>query len=361
RSFVKFHVKTDAGIKNLTSTAAEAARSADSDFLRRDLTDFIMAGGEATYTMFVQVIPEADVEKLPYNILDVTKVVPHGDYPLQEVGRLVLNRMPENFFVETEQVCASHRARVALPLVCAGVARGHANTLTVRVLAGSILPWQLGAGHRTQPRPLVAGPPGDVQRYVLCAHARSLRVCTLQLSRHAALKAWRHCRRAALPRGHQFPAAAHQPRRVPYALAQPRWFHGIPLSWRRAQLPHGYVVTCACGATRCVDHTCVPGLRTRARGLRAGDAKTGGPQQTAPHAKESSWMVKGMVGRTTSEPADPDADYVQARTCYLTPTQVYHTYGDTRGKRPDTMPAPRTCGAWYACAHPLLQASCTVR
>jgi hypothetical protein len=68
------------------------------------LQDYITAGGKATYTMFVQLIPEEDVATLPYNIFDVTKVVPHGDYPLREVGKLVLNKMPDNFFEETEQV-----------------------------------------------------------------------------------------------------------------------------------------------------------------------------------------------------------------------------------------------------------------
>lgn len=101
RTFVKFHYKSDGGVKSLTSDAAERMRGADTDYLRRDITEFITAGGEVTYTMFMQLIPEADVPSLPYNIFDVTKVVPHGDYPLQAVGKLVLNRMPENFFEET--------------------------------------------------------------------------------------------------------------------------------------------------------------------------------------------------------------------------------------------------------------------
>lgn len=103
-TYCKFHVKTDDGVKNMTADAAEKARGADPDFCRRDLVDFIASGGEARYTMFVQLIPEEDVLKgLPYNIFDVTKVVPHRDYPLIEVGKLVLNQNVENFFAETEQ------------------------------------------------------------------------------------------------------------------------------------------------------------------------------------------------------------------------------------------------------------------
>jgi catalase len=106
RTFVKFHVRAQDGVKTLTSDAAEAIRGGDPDFLSRDLVDFLMAGGEAKWNFFIQAIPEEDAAKLPYDIMDVTKVVPHGDYPLLKVGELVLNRMVDNFFGETEQVRA---------------------------------------------------------------------------------------------------------------------------------------------------------------------------------------------------------------------------------------------------------------
>jgi catalase len=75
----------------------------DADFHRRDLGEAIKKGDHPSWTFFVQVMPFADAAGYRFNPFDLTKVWPKGDYPLIEVGRLTLNRNPENFFAEVEQ------------------------------------------------------------------------------------------------------------------------------------------------------------------------------------------------------------------------------------------------------------------
>lgn len=75
----------------------------DPDYATRDLVNHIDQGKTAEWEMFFQAIPEKDAWSYKYNIFDVTKVVPHGDYPLIPVGTLVLNKNVENYFAETEQ------------------------------------------------------------------------------------------------------------------------------------------------------------------------------------------------------------------------------------------------------------------
>jgi len=101
--FVKLNFRTDAGIENFTRDQAVAMASSDPDFSTRDLFNHINSGKTATWTLCVQIMPEKDAQNYEWNILDVTKVWPHKDYPLQPVGKLVLNRNPDNFFAEVEQ------------------------------------------------------------------------------------------------------------------------------------------------------------------------------------------------------------------------------------------------------------------
>jgi catalase len=100
---VKFHFKTDAGIKNFTASEADALKASDADYATRDLFNHIASGKSATWTMKVQVMPEADALKYKWNVFDVTKVWPHSDYPLIEVGKMVLNRNHDNYFADVEQ------------------------------------------------------------------------------------------------------------------------------------------------------------------------------------------------------------------------------------------------------------------
>ena len=103
RFWVKFHFRTQQGIKNMTDAEAEAAAGKDRETHQRDLYEAIERGDFPKWTMFVQIMPEADAEKVPYHPFDLTKVWPHGDYPLIEVGEFELNRNPENYFAEVEQ------------------------------------------------------------------------------------------------------------------------------------------------------------------------------------------------------------------------------------------------------------------
>ena len=103
RFWVKFHFKTQQGIKNLTDGEAEAIIAKDRESHQRDLLQSIDNGDFPRWTMSIQVMPEKDAAKCPYNPFDLTKVWFHKDYPLVEVGFFELNRNPENYFSEVEQ------------------------------------------------------------------------------------------------------------------------------------------------------------------------------------------------------------------------------------------------------------------
>ena len=112
RHWVKFHFKTKQGIKCFTGPEADAMRGVDPDQATRDLFEAIETGDCPKWTLYVQVMPEADAEKTWYNPFDLTKVWPHADYPLIEVGELELNRNPENYFAEIESAAFSPNAIV---------------------------------------------------------------------------------------------------------------------------------------------------------------------------------------------------------------------------------------------------------
>ncbi|MCY3670587.1 MAG: catalase [Alphaproteobacteria bacterium] len=103
RVWVKFHFKTDQGVKCLT--AEEAARIAGEEprHLQHDLYRAIERGDYPSWTLKVQVMPEIDAVEYRMDPFDLTKVWPHKDYPPMEVGRLTLNRLPDNYFAEVEQ------------------------------------------------------------------------------------------------------------------------------------------------------------------------------------------------------------------------------------------------------------------
>ena len=103
RFWVKFHFKTLQGIATLTEAEAERIVGQDRESHQRDLCESIAKGDFPKWRLMVQVMPETDAEKTPYNPFDLTKVWPHGDYPLIEVGVMELNRNPQNYFAEVEQ------------------------------------------------------------------------------------------------------------------------------------------------------------------------------------------------------------------------------------------------------------------
>lgn len=107
RFWVKFHLKSQQGIHNLMDDEARKIIAEDRESSQRDLFGSIEKGDFPRWTFYVQIMPEADASKVPYNPFDLTKVWPHGDYPLIEVGELELNRNPDNYFAEVEQVAMS--------------------------------------------------------------------------------------------------------------------------------------------------------------------------------------------------------------------------------------------------------------
>ncbi|MCL6626414.1 MAG: catalase [Alicyclobacillus shizuokensis] len=105
--WVKYHFKTEQGIQNLRREEAIRIAGEDPDHATRDLYESIEQGDYPAWRLYVQIMPLADADSYRFNPFDVTKVWSHKDYPLIPVGRLVLNRNPENYFVEVEQATLS--------------------------------------------------------------------------------------------------------------------------------------------------------------------------------------------------------------------------------------------------------------
>jgi len=103
RFWVKFTFKSQQGIRNLTDAQAAELIGRDRESSQRDLYESIARGEFPRWTLYVQIMPEKEAGSYHLNPFDLTKVWPHGDYPLIEVGVLELNRNPENFFAEVEQ------------------------------------------------------------------------------------------------------------------------------------------------------------------------------------------------------------------------------------------------------------------
>jgi catalase len=102
--WVKYHFKTEQGIQNLTDAESRAARAGDLDAHRRDLWDAIARQDCPSWRLEMQVMPFEDAASYRFNPFDLTKVWPQRDYPPIPVGRMVLDRNPENFFAQVTQV-----------------------------------------------------------------------------------------------------------------------------------------------------------------------------------------------------------------------------------------------------------------
>ncbi|GAA1863936.1 catalase [Pseudonocardia ailaonensis] len=102
--WVKYHFKTDQGMEFFTQDEADQMASADTDYHTRDLFEHIRDGEYPTWTLHVQVMPYADAKDYRFNPFDLTKVWPHADYPLIEVGRMRLDRNPTDNHAEIEQL-----------------------------------------------------------------------------------------------------------------------------------------------------------------------------------------------------------------------------------------------------------------
>ena len=109
-SFVKFHWRPIAGTHSLDWDEAVKIAGADADFHRRDLWEAIESGAYPEYELGMQIFTEKEAEKFSFDVLDPTKIIPEELVPVTPAGKMVLNRNPDNFFAETEQVafCAAH-------------------------------------------------------------------------------------------------------------------------------------------------------------------------------------------------------------------------------------------------------------
>jgi len=109
-TFCKFHWKPLLGTHSLVWDEAVKIAGADPDFHRRDLWEAIESGNYPEWELGIQTFSEADAEKFSFDILDSTKLIPEELVPVKPIGRMVLNRNPDNFFAETEQVafCTAH-------------------------------------------------------------------------------------------------------------------------------------------------------------------------------------------------------------------------------------------------------------
>ena len=103
-TFVKFHWKPKQGLQSVVWNEAVKLNGADPDFHRRDLWDAIGQGSFPEWELGLQLFDDAFADEFPFDVLDPTKIIPEEDVPVRIVGRLVLDRVVDNFFAETEQV-----------------------------------------------------------------------------------------------------------------------------------------------------------------------------------------------------------------------------------------------------------------
>ncbi|NJB83005.1 catalase [Wenyingzhuangia aestuarii] len=143
RFWVKWHFKTNQGIKNLTN---EEAALKDAHGMQDDLVTAIEKGDFPSWTVKVQIMPEKDAETYHINPFDLTKVWPHSDYPLQEIGQLELNQNVDNYFAETEQATFSPGNLVP------GLGASPDKMLQARLFAyGDAHRYRVGANHNQLP------------------------------------------------------------------------------------------------------------------------------------------------------------------------------------------------------------------
>ncbi|HGM9946146.1 TPA: catalase [Providencia rettgeri] len=107
RFWVKFHFRCQQGIQNLSDEQAEQLVGKDRESSQRDLFESIEKGDFPRWNLQVQIMPEREASQVPYNPFDLTKVWPHKDYPLIDVGYFELNRNPDNYFADVEQAAFS--------------------------------------------------------------------------------------------------------------------------------------------------------------------------------------------------------------------------------------------------------------
>ncbi|KAK4068932.1 hypothetical protein Trihar35433_5511 [Trichoderma harzianum] len=105
--YIKLHLKAQDGVKNFTAATATKVAGENPDFLTQDLFEAIEQGNFPKWDVFVQVMDPKEAETYKWNIFDMTKVWPHKDYPLRQIGVLTMNRNPQNYFTDIEQAAFS--------------------------------------------------------------------------------------------------------------------------------------------------------------------------------------------------------------------------------------------------------------
>jgi catalase len=144
--WVKYHFKSDQGIRCLMADEAARLAGIDPDYHQRDLQRALNHGEFPSWTLKVQIMPAAEADNCQFNPFDVTKVWPHSDYPLRTIGRIVLNRNPENYFAEVEQ--AAFNPAHFVP----GIGPSPDKMLQGRLFAyGDAHRYRLGANHMLLP------------------------------------------------------------------------------------------------------------------------------------------------------------------------------------------------------------------
>ncbi|CAG7937625.1 unnamed protein product [Penicillium salamii] len=106
-NYIKIHMKTRQGVKNFTQEEATRVAGEDPDYMIRDMFDAIQRKEFPQWDVFVQVMSPSEAEAYRWNIFDMTKVWPQKDFPLKKIGKMTLNRNPNNYFTDIEQAAFS--------------------------------------------------------------------------------------------------------------------------------------------------------------------------------------------------------------------------------------------------------------
>ena len=164
RFWVKFHFKTLQGIQNMMQDEADALVGKDPDYHTRQLFEAIARGEFPKWKLSVQIMPEKEAETYRWNPFDLTKVWPHSDYPLIEVGVMELNGNPQNYFAEVEQAAFSPAN------VVPGISFSPCKMLQARIFAyADAHRYRLGANYELLP---INRPKVEVHNYQRDGHMR---------------------------------------------------------------------------------------------------------------------------------------------------------------------------------------------
>jgi len=159
RVYVKFHFKTQQGQSINSNDEVAKLIGEDRESHQRDLVEAIDRGDFPKWTMKVQIMTEAEAEQTEYNPFDLTKVWPHSEFPLIEVGTLELNRNPENYFAEVEQAAFTPANLVP------GIGHSPDKVLQMRILSyGDAQRYRVGANHQHLPVNAARCPVHNYQR-----------------------------------------------------------------------------------------------------------------------------------------------------------------------------------------------------